>query len=78
MGDQVRFAAASAFLPSRDEVLTFAPGVDELEGTIVGFSDSGLQRNAYAIVEVVRRLSLVVPVEQLHCVSAPNKPELEG
>lgn len=64
-------------MPGPDEIQTFAPGVDELEGTIVGFSDSGPQRDAYAIVEVVRRLSLVVPVEQLRYISVPNK-ELEG
>ena len=55
----------SVFLPSQDEVRAFVPDADELEGTIVGFSDAGTQAKAYAVVELVRRLSVVVPVEQL-------------
>jgi hypothetical protein len=39
--------------------------MDELERTIIDFSDSGDQVNAYAVVEVVRWLSPVVPVGEL-------------
>ena len=71
-GDRVRFAKESVFLPDPQEVLAFASECDDLEGTIVDFSDSGIQVKAYAVVEVVRRLSLVVPVEQLRVVSDPG------
>ncbi len=71
-GDLVRVARASVFLPSRTELQEFAPGDEELEGTIIGFSDSGSRPKAYAVVEVVRRLSLVVPVEQLRVTSSPS------
>ena len=37
----------------------------ELEGTIVGFSDSGGASRVFALVEVVQRRTVVVPVENL-------------
>ncbi len=37
----------------------------ELEGTIAGFSDSGTTPQAFAVVDVVSRRMVVVPVEKL-------------
>lgn len=53
--------------------MSFVPECDELEGTIVGFSDSGATARAYAVVEVVRKLSLVVPVNELTLVYGPDE-----
>jgi hypothetical protein len=64
-GDTVRFQVADIFLPTPDELpkaLTTAP---ELEGTVRDFSDSGPQPRVFAVVEVITRYSLVVPVERL-------------
>ena len=68
-GDRVKFAKGSIFLPDPEEIQFFPSGSDELEGTIIDFSDSGVQSKAYAVVEVVRRLSLVVPVDELQKVN---------
>jgi hypothetical protein len=74
IGSRVRFPTDSVFLPNQEEALGFASGNDEIEGIITGFSDSGVQLRAYAVVEVVRKLSLVVPVHDLRLVSesGPN------
>ena len=76
-GSRVRFSARSVFLPNPEEAVNFA-GNDELEGIITGFSDSGASLKAYAVVEVVRKLSLVVPIQELRLVSdrEPNAAEL--
>lgn len=68
----MRFSARSVFLPNPEEVASFASDFDELEGIIASFSDSGASAKAYAVVEVVRKLSLVVPVEELSLVSGPE------
>jgi hypothetical protein len=52
------------FLPSPEELLpVFAD--EELDGVVVGFSDSGGQSRVFAVVEVVRRQEVVVPVNRL-------------
>jgi hypothetical protein len=48
-----------------------------MEGAIVGFSDSGPRQRAFAVVEVVHRQTMVVPVEKLKVVrpaSAETEP----
>jgi hypothetical protein len=40
-------------------------GAELLEGTIVGFSDSGARPRAFAVVEVIQRHTFVVPVDTL-------------
>jgi hypothetical protein len=37
----------------------------ETEGTIVEFSDSGLKRNAFAVVELDDGQQMIVPVEKI-------------
>jgi hypothetical protein len=59
----------SVFLPSQDEVRRFADGDEELDGIVLGFSDSGESSKAYAVVEVKRTLSLVVPIRALKLLS---------
>ena len=51
----------------------FGLGAEGLEGVITGFSDSGSVHRAYAIVEVSRTQSFIVPVKSLTLVS-DNEP----
>ena len=61
-GDRVRFRASSIFLSPTPEPIS--PD-EELEGTVVAFSDSGNQPSVFAVIEVVRNQTLVVPVSEL-------------
>ena len=63
----MRFHLSDVFLPTPEEVcaLSIAEGEAELEGTVVSFSDSGQERNYFAVVDVVRKQSVVVAVEKL-------------
>jgi hypothetical protein len=63
----VRFHVTDIFLPNPGGVLVAAQEA-ELEGTIVGFSDSGLKSRFFAVVEVIRTQSLVVPMEKLEVI----------
>jgi hypothetical protein len=65
IGDHVRFALADVFLPGPGGGPLFAGEEAELDGTVVEFSDSGDTNRAYAVVEVIRKQMMVVPVEKL-------------
>ena len=56
---------ATVFLPSQEEVSAPLPADTPLEGVVVGFSDSGATLRVFAMVEVVRRQTMVVPVEKM-------------
>ena len=60
------------FLPSPEGVLSALAFESELEGTIVDFSDSGQQARAFAVVDIVRRQTVVVPVEKLQPLPRPD------
>ena len=64
-GDKVRFLVSDVFLPGPEEVLEALARDAHLEGTVVGFSDSGSERRVFAVVEVIRRQTVVVPVDRL-------------
>jgi hypothetical protein len=70
----VRFHVTDIFLPNPGGVLVSPAEEADLEGTIVGFSDSGLKSRFFAVVEVVRTQSLVVPMEKLEVIN----PLVEG
>jgi hypothetical protein len=74
-GDMVRFTVADVFLPVPGGVFAPPSGDTQLEGKVVGFSDSGSKPRAFAVVEVTRREMVVVPVEKLELVSGPGLPE---
>ena len=59
---------SDVFLPSAEEVLALSPAT-ELEGVVIDFSDSGSQARAFAVVDVIRRQNVVVPVEKLQVVA---------
>lgn len=69
-GDRVRFRARDVFLPSPAGVLSPLPEETELEGTVLDFSDSGEKARYFAVVEVVRTQSLIVPVQKLEAVES--------
>jgi len=69
IGSRVRFSAHNIFLPNQEEAESLTSGNEEFDGVITGFSDSGEVTKAYAVVEVVRKLSFVVPVPDLRLVS---------
>jgi protein tyrosine phosphatase (PTP) superfamily phosphohydrolase (DUF442 family) len=71
IGSYVRLPVHSVFLPCQDEVRRFADGDEELDGIVLGFSDSGGSSNAYAVVEVKRTMSLVVPIHALKLITDP-------
>jgi len=60
----VRFEPSDVFLPNPEELLL----ARELEGVVVGFSDSGAQSRVFAVVEVVQKQEVVVPVDKLHVI----------
>lgn len=74
-GDKVRFRVADVFLPSPGGALPANEEETVLEGTIVDFSDSGLKSRFFAVVEVVRTQSLIVPVEKVEIIKSST---LEG
>jgi hypothetical protein len=71
-GDRVRFRIADVFLPSAEEVLALSPAT-ELEGVVIEFSDSGAESRVFAVVDVIRRQNLVVPVEKLEVVASHSR-----
>jgi hypothetical protein len=58
----VRFRVSSIFLSQAPE--PFPPEAD-LEGTVIDFSDSGTQSSVFAVIEVVRTQTVIVPVSEL-------------
>jgi len=68
VGDLVRFRMSDVFLPSPESVIAALLGEEEFEGVIIGFSDSGSKSRVFAVVDVVRRQSVVVPLEKLQMV----------
>jgi hypothetical protein len=49
-----------------------------LQGTVVGFSDSGSVPRAFAVVEVIKRLTVVVPVDQLELAEPGSEEPCSG
>jgi hypothetical protein len=57
------------FLPNTEELRAAFREEEELEGTVIDFSDSGNQANAFAVIEVIQTERVVVPVDKLKCAS---------
>lgn len=73
VGDKVRFMLSGVFLPGPGGMLATLPEDTELEGTIIEFSDSGLKSRYFAVIEVVRTQSLIVPVHSLKLVETSTR-----
>ena len=69
----MRFQISDVFLPGPEELLTAPSPQSELEGTVVDFSDSGGTPRFFALVEVVSRRTLVVPVKKLERVEMKDQ-----
>jgi len=72
IGDHVRFRAASVFLWPEPGSTTVPPDM-ELEGKVIGFSDSGSEPRVFAVVEVGETQSVVVRVSELEIVGLGAK-----
>ena len=69
------FRVSDVFLPNAEELLSPLSPDGKVEGTIIDFSDSGSKPRAFAVVEVVSRQTMVVPVERLKLVLPPASEE---
>jgi hypothetical protein len=67
-GDRVRFSLADAFLPGAEELAVLATPGEKVEGTIVNFSDSGAKLRCFAVIDVIRRRAVVVPLDKVEVV----------
>jgi hypothetical protein len=77
VGDKVRFSVSDVFLPQPEGVFIAAPDETEVEGTIVDFSDSGSKPRAFAVVDVVRRQTVIIPAEKVKPVNAQSGDDSE-
>jgi hypothetical protein len=64
-GDKVSFRVSDVFLPDAAEMQAAWADTAEIDGTIVDFSDSGDASRVFAVVEIVQKQSVVVPVAKL-------------
>ena len=64
VGDKVRFSVVDVFLPIAEGAFVAGAG-EEVEGTVVNFSDSGSKVRAFAMVDVFFKQTVIVPVEKL-------------
>jgi hypothetical protein len=71
-GCKVRFRLADVFLPDANELSAAIRNRNELEGVVIGFSDSGERSNAFALIELAQQESVVVPVEKLQPCGGPT------
>jgi hypothetical protein len=76
-GDRVRFCLSDAFLPSAEELVVFAMPDEKVEGTVIDFSDSGSKPDYFAVVDVVRRRTVVVSVEKVEIVPGSHTDPLD-
>ena len=63
---RVHFKIRDVYHPDPTKILTDLHGNDLLSGKIIDLSDSGMQKNAFAVIEVeeIQEL-LVVPIERI-------------
>ena len=65
IGDRVSFSIADVFLPEPSEVLASLTSDVETNGVVMEFSDSGSARQAYAVVRITAKQSVLVPAGSL-------------
>jgi hypothetical protein len=66
INQRVHFRICDIYHPDPVKILTDLHGQDLLSGKIIDLSDSGMQKNAFAVIEVehIQEL-LVVPMERI-------------
>lgn len=65
IGDRVSFSIADVFLPEPSEVLANLTSDVETNGVVMEFSDSGSTAQAYAVVRITAKQSVLVPAGSL-------------
>lgn len=70
IGDQVRFRASSVFLWPVQSSLTEPHDDAEIEGRVIGFSDSGAEQRVFAVIEVVKTQAFIVRVSELEVIES--------
>jgi len=68
IGNRVSFRISDVYLPEPSEVLAQLTTDVEANGVIVEFSDSGSSPQAYAVVRLTERQSVLLPVTALRVV----------
>ena len=68
----MRFHLADVFLPNAEELRATFQEEQVLEGTVIDFSDSGIRSNAFAIVEIIQKQTVVIPIEKLQPASGSD------
>lgn len=64
-GATVKFRSSDVFLPGREDLQQFSSDLEEIEGVIVDFSDSGVASQAFAVVEITLKRTVIVPADKL-------------
>ena len=66
INQRVHFKIRDVYHPAPAEIMLDLHGNDLLTGKIIDLSDSGMQKNAFAVIEVegIQEL-LIVPIEQI-------------
>ncbi len=64
----MKFHVSDAFLPSPAELHAAFSGAEELEGTVIDFSDSGKTHRAFALIEVTQQRTVIIPTRRLEMV----------
>lgn len=59
-------------MPAYDELPKSISTEDRLEGTVVSFSDSGSLPEYFAVIDVIARQSVIVPVNKLQTDKPPG------
>jgi hypothetical protein len=58
------------FLWPAEEPLSTLPPYEEIHGRVMEFSDSGSEERLFAVIEVVKKHTVIVPVSELEVIEA--------
>ena len=70
----MRFHLADVFFPNATELRAAFQDSDEIEGTVIDFSDSGSRLDAFALIEVVQKRTVIVPTDRLEPATDIDSP----
>lgn len=73
----MRFCISDAFLPTEEELTVLLTPNQKVEGTVINFSDAGPKAGYFAVIDVIRRCAVVVPVEKLELIHGNPKVLLD-
>ena len=76
-GDRVRFSISDAFLPTAEELAAMVAPNQKMEGTVINFSDSGPKTHHFAVIDVVQRRRVIVPVAKLEVLHGKHSDLLD-